>query len=76
MELATSHTIEYKDAEEKEEKKGAYDSITYDDPEIKTVLPSKKRANIFVWLRPLAKEGIHGKGGIPSEKQLHSWDKK
>ena len=48
MELATSHTIEYKDAEEKEEKKGAYDSITYDDPEIKTVLPSKKRANIFV----------------------------
>ena len=30
--LATAHTIDYEDPEDKEEKKGAYDSITYDDP--------------------------------------------
>ena len=48
----------------------------YDDPEIKTILPEKKRANIFVRIRPFAESGTHGKGGIPSEKKLDAWDKK
>ena len=60
---------------EEEEKKGAYDSATYDDPENRVIPPAKKRANIFVRVRPLAEKGTHGKGGLPSEKQLDSFSR-
>ena len=43
---------------------------------LRKISPKKKRAQLFVRIRPLETERTHGEAQIPSDKYIADWDNK